>query len=77
MALDRGTRGATFAYIFQWCAMLGALAGAGLGILDKLGQPTPEIVVSAVRVAFFGFFGGSIVGVVVGLFVVIIGSLFK
>jgi len=76
MAIDRGTAKDTFIYALETCAILGALGGAGFGVLDSLGGQTVDLVIGAFKLGFVGFIGGSGVGIVLGLIVVILSSLF-
>ena len=76
MALDRGTRKATFIYFVETFAMLGTLGGAGLGVYNALGGAGLEVLISAASFALFGFVGGSAVGVALGTVAVILGAIF-
>ena len=77
MALDRGTRKATFIYFVETFAMLGTLGGAGLGVYNAMGGTGFEVLISAALFALFGFIGGSAVGAAIGLVAVILGMIFR
>lgn len=77
MALDRGTRRDTFVHTLETFAMLGVLGGAGLGIYNALGGTPLDVLIEAFKFGFFGFIGGSAVGLVLGLLSVIFATIFK
>jgi len=77
MAIDRGTRKATFTYVLELCAIFGTLGGAAYGIYQALGGTPFELLMSAIRVGFFGFIGGTAVGIVLGMFAVIFMTIFR
>lgn len=77
MALDRGTRKEAFIHSVETFAMIGTLAGAGLGIYNALGGTAIELAVEAFKFGFLGFIGGSVVGIVLGLISVILGTIFR
>lgn len=77
MALNRGTRKATFLHMLETFAMLGLLGGAGLGIYDALGETPFEMLMNAMRLGFLGFISGTIVGVVLGGLRVIYATIFR
>ena len=77
MALNRGTRKATFVYVLEIFMMLGTLGGAGFGVYQALGGTPFELLMSAIRVGIFGLIGGTVVGVVLGAFAVIYATIFR
>ncbi len=77
MAIDRGTRKATFVHTFETFATLGALGGAGLGIYQMLGETPFELLMNAIRLGFIGFIGGTVVGIVLGTIAVIFATIFR
>ncbi|UCD58882.1 MAG: hypothetical protein JSV16_07185 [Candidatus Hydrogenedentota bacterium] len=77
MAIDRGTRKATFAYLLQAFSILGVLGGAGLGVYQALGDAPSDLLMNALRLGLFGFIGGTIVGIVLGTIAVIFATIFR
>lgn len=77
MAIRRGTRSATFIYLLETFAMLGTLAGAAYGIYLMFGESRIEMITSAFRYGFFGFIGGSAVGIILGAFSAIFPTIFR
>jgi hypothetical protein len=76
MAIDRGTRKATFTHILEVCTILGTLGGAAYGVYQTLGETPFELLMSAIRVGFFGFLAGTAVGLVLGTLAVIVATIF-
>jgi hypothetical protein len=77
MAIDRGTRRATFVNLIEACAMIGALGGAAWGVYQLLGENPFEVLMSAIRFGFFGFIGGTVAGIALGILAVIYITIFK
>lgn len=77
MAINRGTRKATFVYLFETFAILGTLGGAGWGIYAALGETPFELLMNAVHLGFLGFIGGTVIGVVLGGLTVIYATIFR
>ena len=76
MAIRRGTRSATFIYLLETFAILGTLAGAAYGTYLTLGESRIEMLTNAFRYGFFGFIGGSAVGIILGAFSAIFSTIF-
>lgn len=76
MAINRGTRKATFVYFVETFSILGVLAGAAWGVYQALGEAVFDLLMNAVRIGIMGFIGGICVGIVFGLFAVIWATLF-
>ncbi len=77
MALDRGTGRERFVHSVETFALIGTLGGAGLGIFNALGEALGPMLVSAFKFGMLGFFGGSAVGIVLGLISAILGMIFR
>jgi hypothetical protein len=77
MALNRGTRKATFLHLLETFAILGVLGGAGWGIYDALGKTPFEMLMNAIRLGFLGFVSGTVVGIVLGGLTVIYATIFR
>jgi hypothetical protein len=75
MAINRNTRKETLIYLLETFAVLGALAGAGLGIYQMLGKPLPTMLVSAFQLGFLGFIIGSAIGLILGVIAAIIKTI--
>jgi ABC-type lipoprotein release transport system permease subunit len=76
MAINRGTRKATFVHLVETFAMLGMLAGAGWGVFQTLGGNPFDILMNAIRTGLLGFIGGTLVGVLLGVVTVIYLTIF-
>ncbi len=77
MAINRGTRKATFVHMVETFAILGVLCGAGWGIYDTLGKTPFDMLMNAIRLGFLGFISGTVVGVVLGGLTVIYATIFR
>lgn len=77
MALDRGTGKERFVHSVETFALIGTLGGAALGIYDALGETPGIMLVNAFKFGMLGFFGGSAVGIVLGLISAILGMIFR
>jgi hypothetical protein len=77
MAINRGTRRETFLHFLEAFALLGALGGAGVGLLQTWGKGLPAVVTSVFQLGFMGFIAGSAVGIILGLLAVIIATIFR
>lgn len=66
MAIDRGTRMATFVHAIETFATLGTLGGAAYGLYGALGGTPFELLMAAIRLGVLGFVGGTAVGIVLG-----------
>lgn len=77
MAIDRGTRKATFVHLLETFSILGVLAGAGYGVYQALGENPFDLLMDAIRFGLFGFIGGSVIGVVLGTLAVIYATIFR
>ncbi len=77
MAIDRGSRKATFAYLLETFAILGTLGGVGWGVFDALGGTPFDLLMNAIRLGVMGFVGGSVVGAVLGALAVLYATIFR
>jgi len=77
MAINRGTRKATFVYMLETFAMLGTLGGAGWGIYQKLGGTPFDLLMNAIPFGIYGFLGGTVVGIVLGGVAVLYMTIFR
>jgi hypothetical protein len=77
MAINRGTRKATFVYMLETFAMLGTLGGAGWGVYQALGGTPFDLLMNAIRLGVVGFAGGTVAGIILGLLTVIYMSIFR
>ena len=75
MAINRGTRGQTFLYLLETFAIIGALAGTGWGFYLALGETPFDLAMNAIRYGFFGFIGGTVIGIVLGVLAVIFATI--
>ncbi|RJP17092.1 MAG: hypothetical protein C4520_17695 [Candidatus Abyssobacteria bacterium SURF_5] len=76
MAINRGTRKATFIHLVETFSMIGVLAGIGWGIYQTLGGTPFDMMMNSIRTGVFGFIGGTIVGVVLGTAAVLYVTIF-
>ena len=74
MAIDRGTRMATFVHIIEMFATIGTLGGAAYGVYGALGGTPFELLMAAIRPGVMGFIGGAIGGAVIGALAVLLRS---
>ena len=77
MALNRGTRKEKFLYFLEMFAILGTLAGIGLGIYNEFDGTRVDMLTGAFRFGLPGFLGGTGVGVAVGLLAIIWDTIFN
>jgi ABC-type nitrate/sulfonate/bicarbonate transport system permease component len=50
---------------------LGVLGGIGWGVFETLGGTPFDMLMNSIRTGLFGFIGGTIVGVVLGILTII------
>jgi hypothetical protein len=76
MAINRGTRKATFVHVVETFSMIGVLGGAAWGLYETLGATPFDLFMNAIRTGLVGFVGGTIVGAVLGAVTVIYMTVF-
>ena len=77
MAINRGTNRETFVHLFEAFAIIGVVAGVGLGIFQSMGKSFPALMTSVFQLGFMGFIAGSVVGLILGTLAVLIRTIFR